>query len=60
MTTENPGGPGAPGEIDNEAERAARLVRENLDWDDAITALYRAVTLLLRWRHEQRQPHSPS
>jgi hypothetical protein len=55
---ENPGGPGAPGEIDNEAQRAARLVRENLDWDDAFEALVRAALLLQRWRREQPHPHS--
>jgi hypothetical protein len=50
---ENPGGPGAPGEIENEAIRAARLVRENLDWDDAIMALSRAILLLGEWRNTQ-------
>jgi hypothetical protein len=56
---ENPGGPGAPGEIDNEAQRAARLVRENLNWDDAIKALMRAAELLAVWRNEQPHPDSP-
>jgi hypothetical protein len=59
MITENPGGPGASGEIDNEAQRAARLVRENLDWDDAIEALDRAAHLLTVWRNEQPHPDSP-
>jgi hypothetical protein len=46
-------------EIENEAVRAARLVRNLLGWDDAEKALLRAIKLLHEWRKTQPHPHSP-
>jgi hypothetical protein len=46
-------------EIENEAIRAARLVRNLLDWDDAVEALVRAIELLHEWRETQPHPDIP-
>jgi hypothetical protein len=46
-------------EIENEAIRAARLVRGLLDWDDAEAALLRAIELLHEWRKTQPHPDIP-
>jgi hypothetical protein len=47
------------GEVENEAIRAARLVRGLLDWGDAEKALRRAIALLHEWRKTQPHPHGP-